>query len=97
MHLCVHQQDLILQSTIMFIHTKGSELTMADIFQFLLSVEDFLHFSGSFRDCRGAEKDRLLDNAEQALRDIVYLEPLLLDGKSVVRTVVSCMREECEV
>ena len=76
---------------------RSRELTMADIFQFLLSVEDFLHFSGSFRDCRGAEKDRLLDNAEQALRDIVYLEPLLPDGKSVVRTVVSCMREECEV
>ena len=45
---------------------------MADVFQFLLSVEDFLHFSGSFCDCRGAEKDRLLENAEQALRDVVY-------------------------
>ena len=36
---------------------------------------------------------------EQTLRDVVYLQPILPEGTSIVRTVsevVVCMREECE-
>lgn len=74
-------------------------MMMAEVFQFLLGVDAFLQLSASFPDCRGADKERLLENAEQILRDIVYLEPILPDGESIVRTVnevLSCMRDECE-
>ena len=41
----------------------------------------------------------MLESAEQTLRDVVYLQPIIPEGESVVRAVnvvVSCMREECE-
>ena len=74
-----------------------TQCVMADILQFFLSIDEFLRLSASFPDCRGADRERLLENAEQILRDVVYLEPILPDGESVLRAVnevVSCMRDE---
>ena len=72
---------------------------MAGIFQFFVGVDAILQLSASFPDCRGADRERLLENAEQILGDVVYLEPILPDGEGLVRAVnevVSCMRDECE-
>jgi hypothetical protein len=40
-----------------------------------------------------------VENAEQILQDVVYLEPILPNGEGLVRAVnevVSCMRDECK-
>ena len=66
---------------------------------FLASLDSFLELSASFPECQAADKQRLLEKAEQTLRDVVYLEPILPEGPSIVSTVnevISCMREECD-
>ena len=68
---------------------------MSDLYQFLVGVDTFLPLSESFPDCQQPDKERMLESAEQTLRDVVYLQP---EGESVVRAVnvvVSCMREVC--
>ena len=67
-----------------------------DVDQFLLCLDSFLQLAGTIFQCPDIEKERLLENAEQTLRDVVYLEPILPEGTSIVRTVsevVVCMRE----
>ena len=76
-----------------------SVMAESEITLFLLGLETFLELSTSFSNCQGADKERLLESAEQTLRDVVYLEPILPDSDSLLRAVnevVSCMREECE-
>lgn len=73
---------------------------MADLCEFLQGLDSFLQVVESFPVCQEPDKQRLLESAEQTLRDVVYLEPILPDGESIVsavNAVVSCMREECEV
>lgn len=67
---------------------------------FLASLDSFLELSASFPECQAVDKQHLLEKAEQTLRDVVYLEPILPEGPSIVSTVnevISCMREECDV
>ena len=72
----------------------------AEVLSFLFGVETFLQLVSSFCDSQGADRERLLESGEQILRDVVYVESILPDGRSIVSAVngvVACMREECEV
>ena len=63
--------------------------SISDVFQFDA-------FSETFPECQGVDREHLLESAEQTLQDVVYLEPILPDGESVVRAVnkvVLCMRD----
>lgn len=67
---------------------------------FFESLEELLQLFESFRDCDSSGKDTLLEKAEHTLRDVVYLEPILPEGESIMKMlsdVVVCMREEIEV
>ena len=67
--------------------------------EYMESIEGVLQLFGVFYDCSTSGKNTLLEQAESTLRDIVYLEPILPDGESLVNTVselVVCMRNEVE-
>ena len=54
---------------------------------------------GLFNDCNSSGKEALLEKAEHTLRNIIYLEPILPKGESLVITVcdlVVCMRDNVE-
>lgn len=69
------------------------------VLQFMIGLDTFFQLSSSFCDLQGAERERILESAEQNLQDVVFLEPVLPDGGSIVRAindVVCFMRHECE-
>ena len=52
-----------------------------------------------FTECKEHEQEQLLEEAEQTLRVVVYLDPVLPQGTRYVRVlseVVECMIETCE-
>ena len=66
-----------------------------DLAQLLGCLEDVFELFGSFYDCDSCE-EALVEKAEHTLRDVVYLEPILPEGESMVKMVsdvVVCMRE----
>lgn len=72
---------------------------MKDLAQLFGSLEELLQLFNLFHDCDSSGKGTILEKAEHPLRDVVYLEPILPEGESIMKTlsdVVVCMREEIE-
>ena len=66
-----------------------------DVDFFLASVDGFLQMAALFTECNEHEQEQLLEEAERTLWDVVYLEPVLLQGARIVRVLsemVECMR-----
>ena len=70
-----------------FLLRPGSPWSTWLKYSFILGVETFVQLLSSFPDSQGADRERLLESVEQILRDVVYLEPILPDGRSIVSTV----------
>ena len=72
----------------------------SEIDHFFEGIEAFLQIAASFYEYDQRQRELLLDRSEQALRDVVYLEPVLPHGESVVQVlceVVRCMIEACDI
>ena len=62
----------------------------------MASVNGFLLMAALFTKCNEHEQEQLLEEAEQTLRAVVYLEPVLPQGARIVRVlseIVECMIE----
>ena len=65
-----------------------------DIDFFLASVNGFLLMAALFTECNEHKQEQLLKEAEQTLRAVVYLEPVLPQSARIVSTeIVECMTE----
>ena len=77
-----------------------SLIIAGDVDFFLTSLDAFFQIAALFNECDQSEKEQLLEKAEQTLRDVIYLEPILPQSASIVSVVselVVCMQEECQI